>query len=301
MSADLPPPLDGDLHQLHGRAGRLAYYVQGNGPPVLLVHSINAAGSAYEMRPLVERLCKEHRVYAVDLPGFGLSDRSDRDYNIALYATAVEDMLAHIALSEQQAIRVVSLSLSSEFVARALNQNQTPSAPFTVDGLVMITPTGFRRGDDKRTGPEGSSREIRWFSRLLKLGSLGKNAFSLLAKPKTIRYFLKRTWGSDNIDEGLWHYDTLTTQQPGAHFAPVAFLSGKLFSRDCHSLYRSLRLPVLVIHGTRGDFKDFRGSQWTDSESNWRIEPYPTGALVHFEQPDQVHAEIAAFFESLSD
>ena len=40
-----------------GRAG-LSYYVAGAGAPMLLVHSINAAGSAYEVKPIFERLAE---------------------------------------------------------------------------------------------------------------------------------------------------------------------------------------------------------------------------------------------------
>jgi pimeloyl-ACP methyl ester carboxylesterase len=58
-------------------AGRLSYYVSGHGPPLLLVHSINAAGSAYEVKPLYEHYARSRTVYALDLPGFGFSDRSD--------------------------------------------------------------------------------------------------------------------------------------------------------------------------------------------------------------------------------
>ena len=52
-----------------GRAGRLAYYVGGDGPPLLLIHSINAAASAYEVKPIYDRMRTLRRVYAVELPG----------------------------------------------------------------------------------------------------------------------------------------------------------------------------------------------------------------------------------------
>src|SRR5215217_3782231 len=72
----LPPALAAAHHTLAGRAGRLGYYVGGNGPPLLLVHSINAAGSAYEVKPIFQHMVHRHRTYALDLPGFGTSDRS---------------------------------------------------------------------------------------------------------------------------------------------------------------------------------------------------------------------------------
>lgn len=58
----LPPAVSGARHEFVGRSGKLSYYTRGGDGvsddagmvPLLLVHSINAAGSAYEMRPLYE-------------------------------------------------------------------------------------------------------------------------------------------------------------------------------------------------------------------------------------------------------
>jgi hypothetical protein len=53
----LPPAVPGEQHVFNGRLGRLNYYVAGTGnPPLLLIHSVNAAASSYEMRPIFERL-----------------------------------------------------------------------------------------------------------------------------------------------------------------------------------------------------------------------------------------------------
>ena len=69
MIQTLPPALHADLHTLSGAAGRIAVYAGGSGPPVLLVHSVNALASAAEIRPLFEALRQDHSVYALDLPG----------------------------------------------------------------------------------------------------------------------------------------------------------------------------------------------------------------------------------------
>jgi hypothetical protein len=44
-------------------------------------------------------------------------------------------------------------------------------------------------------------------------------------------------------------------------------------------------MPVWLAHGTRGDFSDFRGSDWTRNRGNWTVQAFDTGALPHFEQP----------------
>jgi hypothetical protein len=78
--------------------GRVGYYVDDSvaGRPLLLVHSLNAAPSAMEMRPLFDHYRRERPVVALDLPGFGISERGDRDYTPELLADAV-DAVAGVA------------------------------------------------------------------------------------------------------------------------------------------------------------------------------------------------------------
>ncbi|GAB4204505.1 MAG: hypothetical protein OHK0022_29750 [Roseiflexaceae bacterium] len=70
----------------------LSFYSAGQGSPLLLIHSINAA-SAYEVRPIFEHFQASRRVYALGLPGFGFSERSNRDYTPRLFTDALLDML----------------------------------------------------------------------------------------------------------------------------------------------------------------------------------------------------------------
>ncbi len=51
----LPPALSGDRRDLTSKAGPLSYYYSGPAAisePMLLIHSVNAAASAYEVRPV---------------------------------------------------------------------------------------------------------------------------------------------------------------------------------------------------------------------------------------------------------
>lgn len=57
--------------------------------PLLLIHSVNAAASAFEVKPLFDYYRSRRPVYAIDLPGFGLSDRSDRCYSVRTMTDAV--------------------------------------------------------------------------------------------------------------------------------------------------------------------------------------------------------------------
>jgi len=95
-------------------------YVAGEGPPLLLVHSVNAAASAAEVRPLFEHFRATRTVFAIELPGFGLSQRGDRDYSPRLMTDALHAAAAQVrARCGNAPLDAMALSLGCEFLARA--------------------------------------------------------------------------------------------------------------------------------------------------------------------------------------
>lgn len=286
----LPPAIEGESRTIRRRAGPLHLYVRGEGEPLLLVHSINAAASAYEMRPLAHSI-PGRRIYAPDLPGFGRSDRSDRAYTIRLYADAILDVLDEIEAECGPApVDAIALSLSCEFLARIAVE-----APGRLRTLAFVTPTGFNRGSSSRRGKPGTSREIPGLHAVFHGPPWRRGLFKLLVSRPSIRFFLKKTFGSDRIDPGLLDYDHASAHQPGAEHAPYAFLSGRLFSADIRTLYEALAVPVCVFEAQKGDFKDFTEADWARARPNWEFHPFATGALVHFEELEAMVATYAAF------
>lgn len=281
MAPSLPPPLEGNGFSLDGPAtGRLACYAgrASEGAPLLLLHSVNAAASAFEVRPLFEHYEATRPTYALDLPGYGLSERSARPYTIRLMTDAVHAIVAEIGRRHGGArVDALALSLASEYLARAAHE-----APSAFRSLALVSPTGFN-GARRREGPEGSARAVPGMLPFLSTRLWADALFRSLTRPGVIRYFLERTWGQKQIDEALWEYDVLTTRQEGARYAPLAFLSGHLFANDVSTLYDALTLPVWMSHGIRGDFVDYRGAEPLKAKANWSFDVFPTGALPHFE------------------
>ncbi|CAN5305163.1 alpha/beta fold hydrolase [soil metagenome] len=277
----LPAAVSGDRCEIASPAGQLSVYVEGVGPPLLLIHSINASGSAAEMRPLHEHYRASHTVYSVDLPGFGFSDRSNRVYTPRLMTDAVHAFTAWVQTRHVPApIDALALSLSSEYLARAASEEADKYR-----SVALVSPTGFSGMKSWRRAP-GSTRGLPWLYKTLRGPGSGWGAalFRALTKPGVIRYFLERTWGSKNIDEPLWAYNVLTTKMAGAQHAPLHFLAANLFSSDIHTVYERLEMPVWMSHGVRGDFTDYRGKSIVEHRSNWQFTTFPTGALPYFEQ-----------------
>lgn len=273
----LPPAVSGSRRSTSVDGRQVSYYAdEGAGAaeatPLLLVHSVNAAGSVYEMRPLWEHYCGRRPVYALDLPGFGLSERRDASYTPRLMTDAVLAVLREMQARHGRPADLLALSLGCEFAARAAVER-----PALLRTLGLISPTGFSR----RT-PSSSPKVLSF----VRFPLWDRGLFRLLTSPASIRFFLRKTWGSADIDEGLVQYDIATTRQPGARFAPYHFVSGFLFSPQILEIYRSLDLPVWFVHGVRGDFVDYSRKTAVEGRPNWQIDVMQTGALPHFEQLD---------------
>lgn len=295
MNPALTPAVSGTRFEFDSPAGRLSAYTAGppTGVPLLLVHSVNAAASVAEVRPLFEHYAARRPVFALDLPGYGFSDRGDRAYTPRLMTDALHAALAQIdARHGAVPVDALAVSLSCEFLARAAGE-----APARFRSLALVSPTGFS-GKRRRRGPPGSTLAVPWLHRGLSNPAWGEGLFRQLTRPGVVRYFLRKTFGAKQIDETMWNYAVLTAQQPGARHAPLHFLSGGLFSKDINNLYEELSLPVWVSHGTRGDFVDYRGKSTVEGRPNWRFSVFEAGALPYFEKPGQFCDEFDTFLRA---
>ena len=297
MPPSLPSPLSGEAFDLDGPAGRIACYHAAphdaeRATPLLLVHSVNAAASAFEVRPLFDHYRATRPVYALDLPGYGRSDRGDRFYDPRLMTDAVHALADEIARRHGPGpIDAIGVSLSCEYVARAAVER-----PARYAAVCLVSATGLNR-DKPFDAPPGTTRGLPWLLRFFERSRYSESLFRLLTRPAVIRFFLNKTWGSKDIDEGLFRYDVLTTRQPGASRAPFHFLSAYLFSADITRVYEALTMPVLLVHGTRGDFVDYRAADRLVREHAWHRHAMQTGAMPYFERLDEFVAKFDAFAE----
>ena len=119
------PQLSGHTIQIATAAGAVAVHTAGSGPPLLLVHSVNAAASAAEVRPLHEHYAATHTVFSPDLPGYGATARPDRLYTPRLMTDALHGVARHIRSQfANQAIDALALSLSQTEANKPLGDGE---------------------------------------------------------------------------------------------------------------------------------------------------------------------------------
>jgi pimeloyl-ACP methyl ester carboxylesterase len=292
----LDPALDAERKEFESRhAGRISYYVdqRGQGTPLVLLHSVNAATSAFEMRPIFEYFRGKRPVYALDLPGFGFSERSDRLYNPPLYQNAISDFLKEVIDGPAD---LVALSLSCEFAALSALHN-----PELTRSLVMISPTGFNppRVDKiaERADQRGAKHQVYAG---LAVPLWNRPLYDLISSRPSIQFFLNKSF-EGLVPEHIVDYAYLTAHQPGAQYAPTYFLSGKLFTPAVREMvYQRLENPVLVIYD-QDPYTNFSMLPTLLREcENWQgARISPTKGLPHWEAPGRVFNAMETFWSEL--
>ena len=76
---------------------KICYYDTGQGPPLVLVHGVG--GDADQWAFCFEQLAASHRIIALDLLGFGRSDKPPIDYRIAGFVEVLDRFLANLGVA----------------------------------------------------------------------------------------------------------------------------------------------------------------------------------------------------------
>lgn len=103
-----------------------------SGVPLLLLHGLG--GSIESWTNNVSFLSTKFRVIALDLPGFGLSDKPKLSYSINFYVSFIEAFIKSLKLSN---LFIVGSSLGGHVAVEFTLRNRK-----IVDKLVLISPAG---------------------------------------------------------------------------------------------------------------------------------------------------------------
>ena len=285
----LPDAIGAERHRFPSSSGGwVSWYGEeaGAGRPLVLVHGIGITASAYEVRPLFERFRGARPVYAIELPGFGFSERTDRVFFPELYAETLVEWIESYLPGSAQPVDLIALSLSCEFAAIAAS-----ARPELFHSLTFVSPTGFDAGE--RRAP--SEQALR----LSSVPVWSQGYYDLLTTRAGIRHTLKKSFVR-GPDEGLVHYAYQTAHQPGARFAPLHYLSGHLFTPRVREFYAALDRPVLAVANEDDDLSLELLPEFAAHRPNWRMEIVPNAkSMPHFENITDTLRVIGDFWQNL--
>lgn len=289
LMKQLDKAIDSDGALIEGAGDYEVYWyfdTESEGRPLLFIHSINAAPSAIELKPLFQHFRASRPVFAPDLPGFGRSTRHVGTMAASDFAKNIASIIDEMAPSELP--DVIALSLGCEFVARAV-----VDCGAAVRSLTFISPTGFSRRQPP--APQAQKR----LKRLFNFAGFGRGAFKLLRMERSIRYFYGMNF-SGLVPNELVTYALKTARQPGAHEMPLQFLSMGLFTANAaETLYSRLDVPVLVLFDKDPNVS-FELFEQFEANPAWQFQRIaPSLGMPQWEHPEETAGAIEAFVEAL--
>lgn len=227
--------------EYQGKNVTIAYETLGQGDTVLLLPAFSTVSSRTELAGIAQMLAPHFQVMVLDWLGFGESDRPPIHYNRSLYQQLLQDFVRDCC---PHPLAIVAAGHAAGY-AMQLAQQQ----PGVCAKLLLIAPTW--KGPLRAMGaPMPVAAGVR---NLVRSPLLGQGLYALNTHPAFLKWMYQR---HVYVDREKLTPDFMTrkhriTQQPGARFAPAAFVTGGLDSMDDREEWlkvgRSLSLPVQVI------------------------------------------------------
>lgn len=278
----LPNPLGGERRIYAWRGWQVAYVVRGHGEPLVFLHSIHAAAWNAEWKHTVPAFADGHCCYALDLLGFGASERPPVHYTAQLYLDLIHDFLRDVVA--EPAILVGS-SLGGTYAIAVAAQH-----PHLVRAVCAVGPAGVSRLVKQGGAPFGA------ISAMFRTPFVGAALFRALVSRASIRFFLKDIYafGLDRETEELFW---MSANRPNARFAPAAFVGMQLNCDIRHEIGR-LACPLLVAWGTEASQTPYREAATVmDHAPDADFVPIHAGDLPHDERPADFNVALQAFVQ----
>jgi pimeloyl-ACP methyl ester carboxylesterase len=258
------------------------YSVKGKGQPLMLIHGHGE--SIYTWRRNIGDLAKRFAVYALDLKGFGDSDKPlDGDYSVPA--------MAELVLQFMHALKIEKTVLVCRSFAGKIGIRAILSDPSLFNGLVLL---GRAIGDfaiwpaflamtDEGVGEKMMQAQNETNMRSV-VESLHDESYTVTSED--IREFLRPSKNEASINAYLALFRDFIAEQGS--------LWGEL---------RKLTVPTLIIWGKNDAFiSPAHGELIKNRIKNARLEILDmSGHNVHEDQPDEVNRLIIEYFGKGTD
>lgn len=200
---DLHYPFDVKWADVHGL--RIAYADEGEGDvPLVLIHGLS--GYIPMWKKNIGALAEQHRVIALDLPGYGKSDKPRASYSMQFFADIVSGLLDRLGIP--------SAVLVGHSMGAQVSMHLALQARQRVCGLVLSSPAGI-----ETFGPAESAF----------IASLVTPGFTRYATKSTIRARHQANFHNMPDDAGFLVADR------------IAIRSARKFRAYCHVIKHSVR------------------------------------------------------------
>ncbi|UOY92534.1 alpha/beta fold hydrolase [Ectobacillus sp. JY-23] len=231
--------LGGSEERFTGSYGKLAYTVKGSGPPLLLIHSISLGASPFCWRKNIDALASRYTVYALELPGFGSSEKRPMIYTANIFIPAITEFIEKVV---QARVSIITRDLPAAYCSYIAYIR-----PELVAKLLLITPSGLAGND---TSPcESSSTTFTIFTQPF----VGNGLYNTFSSKESLDQQLKTIFYSDPAyvtPDVIENFYANAHQCPNANYAPASFVAGYC-NFSVRSFFGMITQPILILWGAK--------------------------------------------------
>lgn len=254
---------------------RVRYLDVGKGPPVVLIHGFASSMETWDL--LIPELSKNHRVLALDLKGFGWTDRPAGDYSPKAEAHLVLGLLA--ARGIEKAAFVAHSWGSSVTLEIAL------AAPERVSRIALYDAWVYEA-------------QLPTFFVMSRAGGVGEALFSMYYNERADERMSLAFFDKTLISEPLAEAVERSLERPGTVAAALAGVRGMHYT-EVESRYRTIDKPTLLLWGREDAVTTLPFAERLSRDlPNARLVVYPRcGHFPMLEAKNASNAELIRFLD----
>ena len=265
-------------HFFHWAHGDVYYSVKGQGSPLLFLHDVDPSSSSTEWIFLRSQLTQNHRVYLVDLPGCGRSDKPAIQYTPYLYVSFLRAFIDQV-IGEDTA--VIACCQSAPFALLTASQEKSG-----INHLYLINPPAPEPDADTRQLPQKNCLQLR--------ASLffGDFAYRAVFTPKYIHEQFRRSYLKDARHvskklEEIWYESAHRKNGHGRYL--YASIKSHYMDLNTIRLLQSLTIPVNILCSSDHlNYLDIAREYIYHKDDITLSEIHDTALYPHLEKPQTV-------------
>lgn len=218
--------------------GKMFYVKKGIGPSLLLIHDTSIGSSSFIWRRNFEELSNHFTVYAIDLPGFGKSEKRPLTYTSDVYTYVIKSFVEEVI---GNGTLCIAAGTSSAYAIEVEYED-----PLTFKKIVAVSPTGVF---NKSNNP-GKAGRIK--TKAFSVPILGSFAYNMLSSKKMINcYMKKRVYHNKDLASSyvINHYE-ISSKQDGelSKYAPASLIGGYM-NQSISEALANIEIPLYVVWG----------------------------------------------------
>ncbi|HEY9624213.1 MAG TPA: alpha/beta fold hydrolase [Crinalium sp.] len=262
-------------------------------PPLVFLHGFGSALTQWRLNLIP--LSQHRTVYAIDLLGFGASEKAAASYNVDLWIEQVYDFCQTLI---GQPVILVGHSLGALVALAAAERH-----PDLVKGLVLITLPSSRQ----ELLPEWLQPIVGAIEGLFASPLIIKPLFQFIRQPAFIRSVLRKIYSNpESVTDELISSFTMPALDRGSAAVLTRLVKARTrsdFSPSTKSLLPNLQIPILMLWGEQDQVIPLTwGRQLPALNNKVKLVELPgAGHCSYDESSEQVNHEILTWLQTNSN